>query len=173
MFKTNYNTHLDFRNESSDECEGYQDRHVHYNVFVYLHRWRDIGGHITASGRMQVGHEQVPCNICLLCVLIISNQIFLKTVRIWMPVVFLESHLPVHGDEFICFDAAIPQITLWCSLSVTVSKTSYGLMKWFWWEHLCCCRLVCCGPTAWTVWIGPTLPSSWWGSAPWPISFMH
>lgn len=34
-------------------------------------------------------------------------------------------------------------------------------------------RPVCSGPTAWIVWIGPTLPSLWWGSARWPISFMH
>lgn len=55
---------------NSDDREGYQDEHVHSDVFVYLHRWRDIGGHITASGRMQVGHEQVSCNIWVLCVLI-------------------------------------------------------------------------------------------------------
>lgn len=36
-----------------------------------------------------------------------------------------------------------------------------------------CSRLACSGPTAWIVWIGPTPPSLWWGSAHWPISFMH
>lgn len=34
-------------------------------------------------------------------------------------------------------------------------------------------RPACFGPTVWIVWIGPTLPSLWWGSAHWPISFMH
>lgn len=39
-------------------------------------------------------------------------------------------------------------------------------------KNLCCFRLVCWGPTVWTVSIEPILPSSWLASVHWPISFM-
>lgn len=40
-------------------------------------------------------------------------------------------------------------------------------------NSVCCCRRVCCGPIVWTASTGLTPPSSWWESVRLPISYTH